>query len=577
MRKFILGSDWWTDCDDAVAIRLLCNLHRKKKLELIGVALSGCMEYSVKSLDAFLRDNGVNDIPIGIDLEATDFGGNPPYQKRLAELPSGYQKNEDAENPVKLYRRLLASAKDKVELIEIGYPQILAALLESEDDEFSALKGTELVRQKVEHLWIMAGKWDEPEGGRENNFCRNKRASEAAAKVCKKWPTSVTFLGWEVGNTVISGGKLPESDPLKQALNDHGSANGRNSWDPMLILLAAIGEPEKAGYDCIYGKASVDPENGANYFKKDAAGNHCYVVKTKPDEWYAEEIDSKIKKEQMNIMSKKLADINIRDPFILPVEEEKAYYLFGSGGFNCNSFICCRSADLENWEGPFTAFLPPEDFPATKEFWAPEVHFFQGRYYLFATFKHPERCRGCMILVSERPEGPYRLHSEGYVTPEDRECLDGTLYIDPEGQPWMVFCHEWVQIKDGTICAVRLSRDLRRPEGEVILLFTASDAPWVRSHSDKGGYVTDGPFLFEKDGKLCMYLSSFSDTGYSMGILESPENRLEGPWTAQEKPIFAKDGGHGMRFRTFDGKICYTVHSPNYPRGSERTLIFTED
>lgn len=25
MRSFILDTNWWTDCDDAVAVRLLCN------------------------------------------------------------------------------------------------------------------------------------------------------------------------------------------------------------------------------------------------------------------------------------------------------------------------------------------------------------------------------------------------------------------------------------------------------------------------------------------------------------------------------------------------------------------------
>ena len=35
MRKFILGTDWWTDCDDAVAIRLLAREHVKKEIELL--------------------------------------------------------------------------------------------------------------------------------------------------------------------------------------------------------------------------------------------------------------------------------------------------------------------------------------------------------------------------------------------------------------------------------------------------------------------------------------------------------------------------------------------------------------
>lgn len=27
MRNFILGTDWWTDCDDVVAIRILVRAH----------------------------------------------------------------------------------------------------------------------------------------------------------------------------------------------------------------------------------------------------------------------------------------------------------------------------------------------------------------------------------------------------------------------------------------------------------------------------------------------------------------------------------------------------------------------
>ena len=148
MRNVILGTDWWTDCDDAVAVRLLANLHRAGHLRLLGVAVSGCMEDSVRSLDAFLRDCGV-EVPIGIDLEATDFGGRPPYQKRLAALPSRFGGNADAENPVGLYRRLLAASCGPVELIEIGYPQILAALLDSPADAYSPLDGESLRRRRA--------------------------------------------------------------------------------------------------------------------------------------------------------------------------------------------------------------------------------------------------------------------------------------------------------------------------------------------------------------------------------------------------------------------------------------------
>ncbi len=293
MRQVILGTDWWTDCDDAVAIRLLCNLHKKNELHLLGIAINACMQHSVHSLGAFVRDSGVS-VPIGIDLKADDFGGNPPYQARLAKLPSEYEDNNSAEDAVALYRRLLASVEGKVEILEIGFPSVLSALLMSEPDSYSELCGLELVKAKVSHLWIMAGKWDEPNGGLEHNFCHTRRASDAAAYICDNWPTPMTFLGWEVGATVISGSKLPGTDILKQVLADHGSHNGRSSWDPMLILLAAAGTPQAAGYDCVYGDIKVNPENGANYFTASPQANRRFVVKTMPDQWYADKIDSQL-------------------------------------------------------------------------------------------------------------------------------------------------------------------------------------------------------------------------------------------------------------------------------------------
>ena len=134
MREFILGTDFWTDCDDAVAIRLLTKAMRAHEIRLLGVAINACMEYSLASLVGFLRADGVSGIPVGIDLDATDFGGAPPYQKRLAERFAPDVTNADAEDAVRLYRRLLAESEEGgVELIEIGYPQVLAALLMSND------------------------------------------------------------------------------------------------------------------------------------------------------------------------------------------------------------------------------------------------------------------------------------------------------------------------------------------------------------------------------------------------------------------------------------------------------------
>ena len=293
MRNFIIGTDWWTDCDDAVAMRILARAMREKKINILGIGINACMEYSAPSLDGFLNLEGLGHIPLGIDLNATDFGGNPPYQKRLSAYRKKYLANEDAENGVRLYRRILAAADEKVEIIEIGYLQLIADVLESKGDDISPKSGLELFREKVSKLWVMAGKWDE-DPGKENNFCRNPRSCDAGERFCRLCPVPVTFLGWEIGFDVISGDTLKEGDYLKDALKDHGSGNGRSSWDPMLILLALIGDEEKAGYSTVQGTATVNPKTGENYFEKSPDGTHKFVVKAKDNDFYKNAINSLI-------------------------------------------------------------------------------------------------------------------------------------------------------------------------------------------------------------------------------------------------------------------------------------------
>ena len=294
MKKFILGTDWWTDCDDAVAIRILARYIKEEKIDLLGIALNACMEDSVASLRAFTELEGIGSVPIGVDLEAGDFGGAPAYQTKVRERFNPNGTNADAENALKLYRRLLAEADEPIEIIEIGYPQVLAALLESEADEYSELPGVELIREKVGKLWIMAGKWD-ADGEKENNFCRNERSRVAAEKLCRLWPTPVTFLGWEIGINVLTGGNLKEGDPLHDILVYHGSGSGRHSWDPMLVLIALIGDEKDAGYNTVTGYATVKAADGTNYFREDASGPHKYVTKMFDDSYYVNQINEIIK------------------------------------------------------------------------------------------------------------------------------------------------------------------------------------------------------------------------------------------------------------------------------------------
>jgi len=291
-----------------------------------------------------------------------------------------------------------------------------------------------------------------------------------------------------------------------------------------------------------------------------------------------------------------LDDINIRDPFIMPVPEEGLYYMYASSTVSreegsYGGVAAYTSPDLKTWSGPVRVFEVPEDNFLTGTVWAPEVHRYNGRYYLFATLNSnvewkaaregfpPYYHRTTQIFHSDSPAGPFvAFDNKQPHTPMGRMCLDGTLWVE-DGTPYMIYCHEWVEVSDGEMCLVELEKDLSRPVGQPVRLFCASAAAW--STGNPAGpdgtmtYVTDGCFLYRtKDGRLLMIWSSFKNGSYAIGIAESATGRVHGPWRQQEDLLFEAHGGHGMIFRDFDGRLCLVFHAPNSPGGSERAHIY---
>jgi hypothetical protein len=161
--------------------------------------------------------------------------------------------------------------------------------------------------------------------------------------------------------------------------------------------------------------------------------------------------------------------------------------------------------------------------------------------------------------------GPFVPHSKGALTPKEWECLDGTLYIDEAGVPYLIFCHEHTQIHDGTICYARLNDTLDAIEGDVLTLFCASSCGWVdplRLADGRDHFVTDGPFMYRSQaGELFMIWSSFIKGNYAELAVKFKNGKL-GTDFEHVKPLLDNDGGHGMIFRD-DERTYFTYHTPN--------------
>lgn len=302
----------------------------------------------------------------------------------------------------------------------------------------------------------------------------------------------------------------------------------------------------------------------------------------------------------------RLPGMPLHDPFVVADEETRTYYLYTSNepsvsGVDGVGTMVYRSRDLRDWAAPVVVFRTADqrDGWASEGGWAPEVHVWRGRYHLFTTvhdegeplpvppsgrwgtpFRVPNHLRGTITAVADSPLGPFTALAHGRPTPPAHlMTLDGTLYVDPEGQPWMVYAHEWLQTIDGTMEAVRLDPDdLSRAVGDPVHLFKGSDASWLGEQIPAGvphqlaPYVTDGPQLYRApDGALIMLWSTYEkDTagpdgsvggGYVQTYAVSASGDLAGPWE-QRRPLLREDSGHGMLFRTFEGQLTLIVHRP---------------
>ena len=113
-------------------------------------------------------------------------------------------------------------------------------------------------------------------------------------------------------------------------------------------------------------------------------------------------------------------------------------------------------------------------------------------------------------------------------------------------------------------------------------MFKANDAPWSNRQ------VTDGCYLYRcEDGTLLMIWSNMADgkgigRGYTVGIAKSSNGRLDGTWTQIQIPLFNEndrnvyctvEGGHGMIFQNFDGRLYLAIHTPNSGEDTAMTLV----
>lgn len=289
MKKVILDTDMGVDCDDAVALALLLKKMKEGECELLCVTASSTREGATATIKAICDYYEASSMPIGaMAYPAIPCDSMNNYGRAVKYA---YGKEDVDTDAIALMRKHLALVKEKTTLIAIGPLTNIKRLLQSGADTYSNQNGLELVKEKVEAVYVMGGSF--AENYERKGWANRKACAEwnivqdipSASFVVENLPCPVYFLpyeaGWEVF-TEMRSGENPVWFSMKQyAISEHLSYEPsffRHSWDP-ITCLCALSDVDAYFEFSKGGKITVTEEGKTVYTEKENGMAHFALLK----------------------------------------------------------------------------------------------------------------------------------------------------------------------------------------------------------------------------------------------------------------------------------------------------------
>jgi arabinan endo-1,5-alpha-L-arabinosidase len=236
------------------------------------------------------------------------------------------------------------------------------------------------------------------------------------------------------------------------------------------------------------------------------------------------------------------------DPCI--AKENGVYYVYGTAAPGSGLFITLKtSPDLKHWtsRGSVYKAIPQwalDAVPGTKECWAPDVTFFNGRwhmYFAYSTFGSNQSAIGLATTPTLDPSAPnYGWRDEGMVLmshhSDDFNAIDPAHFVDLQGQHWLIFGSFWTGIK-----MRRLDPMTGKPAAgdDKVIALAQRPSPWGAPGA------IEAPFMISRNG----YYYLFASYDYCCKGVNSSYYTAFGRSKTIEGPFLAREGGdmlHGL-------------------------------
>jgi beta-xylosidase len=208
------------------------------------------------------------------------------------------------------------------------------------------------------------------------------------------------------------------------------------------------------------------------------------------------------------------------DPFVW--KHNEVYYAIGTGAGEASGhpsakiFPVLHSHDFKEWHLLDSALISPSP-EAGDTFWAPAVAFSEGKFYLYYSVGHGDKCHQLRVAESTFAQGPYRDLGFAMLDPKETPfCIDPHPFQDVDGQWYLFYACDFLDCDEharaGTALMVRRMTRMTQldPAGHVVL---RARSDWQRFQAERTMYnaiwdwhTLEGPCLVRhQQSYFCFY------------------------------------------------------------------------
>ncbi len=256
------------------------------------------------------------------------------------------------------------------------------------------------------------------------------------------------------------------------------------------------------------------------------------------------------------------------DPWVIRWQSD--YYLCQSrfDGIWVNRASRLEDIGKDHWK---CVWKPPKGTAYSKDIWAPEPHFLQGRWYIYVAADDGNNANHRMYVLegtSINPQKPFILKSKIASLPDDW-AIDGTILQMPNGKLYFVWSG-WPGANNSTqnLYIAPMSNPWTIDGWRVCI--SQPDQAWEQHDSV---HINEGPeTLWHHDHLFIIYSANgFWDDNYCLGQLAWTGGDVLNPhsWRKKPQPVFERSAdvfgpGHCSFVKSPDGRedwIVYHAHA----------------